>query len=57
VAAKGYAHINGTAQVIDDKELLLKMKREYWNGIPNWQNIVSLKIVPESLEVINYNMV
>ena len=55
VAAKGYVNINGTAQVIDDKELLLKMKREYWNGIPNWQNIfVLIKIVPESLEVINY---
>ena len=55
VTAKGYVNINGTAQVIDDKELLLKMKREYWNGIPNWQNIfVLIKIVPESLEVINY---
>ena len=55
MAAKGYVNINGTAQVIDDKELLLKMKREYWNGIPNWQNVfVLIKIVPESLEVINY---
>jgi len=28
VTAKGYVNITGTAEVIDDKELLLKMKRE-----------------------------
>jgi len=55
VTAKGYVNITGTAEVIDDKELLLKMKREYWNGIPNWQDIfVLIRIEPESLEVINY---
>jgi general stress protein 26 len=55
VAAKGYVTINGIAEVIDNKELLIKMKREYWNGIPNWQNIfVLIKIVPKSIEVINY---
>lgn len=41
--------------MIDDKELLIKMKREYWSGMPNWQEIfVLIKIVPEKLEVINY---
>ena len=31
------------------------MKRDYWNGIPNWQDIfVLIKIVPENIEVINY---
>lgn len=55
VNAKGYVDINGTAEVIDDKDLLVKMKRDYWNGIPNWQNIfVLIKIVPKSIEVINY---
>jgi general stress protein 26 len=55
VAAKGYVSINGKAEIIDDRELLLKMKREYWNGIPNWQNIfVLIKIAPQSMEVINY---
>jgi len=55
MAAKGYVSITGKAEVIDDRELLLKMKREYWNGIPDWQNIfVLIKIVPERLEVINY---
>ncbi len=53
--AKGYVNISGKAEVIDDKELLQKMKREYWEGIPNWQDIfVLIKIVPERLEVINY---
>jgi general stress protein 26 len=55
ISAKGYVSISGKAEVIDDRELLLKMKREYWNGIPDWQNIfVLIKIVPERLEVINY---
>lgn len=55
VAAKGYVSITGTAQVIDDKELLIKMKRDYWSGIPDWQNkFVLIKIIPKTLEVINY---
>ena len=55
VNAKGYVNIAGKASVIDDKELLVKMKRDYWEGIPNWQEIfVLIKVVPETLEVINY---
>ena len=55
INAKGYININGTATVIDDKELLVKMKRDYWNGIPGWQDIfVLIRIDPESLEIINY---
>jgi general stress protein 26 len=55
VKAKGYVNITGTAEVIDDKELLIKMKRAYWEGIPNWQDIfVLIKIVPKTIEVINY---
>ncbi len=53
--SRGYVTFNGTAQVIDDKELLKKMKREYWNGIPNWQDIfVLIKITPQTMDVINY---
>jgi general stress protein 26 len=53
--AKGYVNISGTAEVIDNKELLLKMKRDYWESIPNWQdNFVLIKIVPKKIEVINY---
>lgn len=55
ITAKGYVNINGTATVIDDKELLVKMKRDYWNGIQGWQDIfVLIKIIPNSLEIINY---
>jgi len=44
--------------VIDDKELLKKMKRDYWDGIPGWQEIfVLIRIEPEILQVINYEMV
>jgi general stress protein 26 len=55
MSAKGYVNITGTAEVIDDKELLIKMKRDYWESIPNWQNIfILIKIVPKTIEVINY---
>lgn len=54
-SAKGYVSINGIGEVIDDKELLIKMKRGYWEGIPDWQNIfVLIKVTPKILEVINY---
>jgi general stress protein 26 len=54
-SATGYVNITGKAVVIDDNELLQKMKRKYWEGIPNWQSIfVLIKIVPETIEVINY---
>jgi len=53
--AIGYVNIFGTAEVIDNKELLIKMKRDYWSGIPNWQDVfVLIKITPETLKVINY---
>ena len=56
MSAKGYVNITGTAEVIDDKELLIKMKRDYWENIPNWQSIfVLIKIIPKTIEVINYN--
>jgi general stress protein 26 len=55
ISAKGYVNITGTAEVLDDKELLIKMKRDYWETIPNWQNnFVLIKIVPKTIEVINY---
>lgn len=55
ITAKGYVSICGTASVIDDKELLIRMKRDYWNGIPGWQEkFVLIKIIPESIVVINY---
>jgi general stress protein 26 len=54
-SAKGYVSITGTAEVIDDKELLVKMKRDYWENIPDWQNnFVLVKIAPKTIDVINY---
>ncbi len=54
-APQGYVNLIGKATVIDDKELLKKMKREYWENIPNWENIfVLIKIEPVKMEVINY---
>lgn len=53
--ATGYVTITGTAEILDDKELLVKMKRTYWEGIPNWQDrFVLLKITPNIVDVINY---
>ena len=53
--AKGYVNIIGTAEVIDDKNLLISKKREYWNGIPGWQEkFVLIKIIPKTIDVINY---
>ena len=55
LTAKGYVNINGSASVIDDRELLIKMKRDYWNGIQGWQDrFVLIKIIPKSIEIINY---
>ena len=55
ITAKGYVSITGTATVIDDRDLLLKMKRDYWDGIPGWQDkFVLIRTIPETLEVINY---
>jgi general stress protein 26 len=54
-APQGYVNLMGKATIIDDKDLLKKMKRDYWDGIPNWQDVfVLIKIEPVSMEVINY---
>jgi general stress protein 26 len=53
--AKGYVNVVGNAVVIDDKELLVRMKRSYWESIPNWQEkFVLIKITPLKLDVANY---
>jgi general stress protein 26 len=53
--AKGYVTVIGSATIIDDKNLLIKKKRAYWENIPDWKNqFVLIKIEPESLDVVNY---
>lgn len=55
VKGNGYATITGNAEIIDDKNLLLKMKRDYWDHLPGWQDIfVLIKVTPSKIEVINY---
>jgi len=55
LTAKGCVNINGSASVIDNRELLIQMKRDYWNGIQGWQDkFVLIKIIPRSIEVIDY---
>ena len=51
----GYVAVNGKAEIIDDPALLVKKKRDYWDGIPGWKELfVLIRIVPEKLEVVNY---
>ena len=54
--ASGYVAVNGKAEIIDDKDLLVKKKREYWEqAVPDWQNVlVLIRIVPQKMEVVNY---
>ena len=52
----GYVAISGTAEIIDDKQIVIDRKREYWVGsIPDWENtLVLLKITPETIDIVNY---
>ena len=54
--ATGYVTINGKAEVIDDPDLLKKMKREYWETCKiDWLNkFVLIKITPVTMDVVNY---
>lgn len=55
VEAQGYVSISGTARIVDDRAQLLAHKREYWESIPSWQDVMLLiEVVPERIEVINY---
>lgn len=56
VKAAGYVALNGKAEIIDDSDILVDKKREYWEqAVPDWKNVlVLIKIVPAKLEVVNY---
>ena len=53
--ATGYVAINGKAELVDDMNIKLKMKREYWNqAFPDFQYLVLIKIIPQTINVLNY---
>jgi general stress protein 26 len=55
VHSNGYVCITGIAEIIDDKKLLIEKKRDYWKGIPGWEEqFVLIRIVPVSMSVMNY---
>jgi general stress protein 26 len=56
VKAAGYVALNGKAEIIDDRDILVNKKREYWEqAVPDWKNVlVLIKVIPEKLEVVNY---
>ena len=54
-AATGYVAIHGRAQLVDDKEEILKRKRAYWDSaFPGLRDLVLVKVVPERIDVVNY---
>ncbi len=53
--AAGYVAIKGKAVLVDDMAIKLKMKRAYWDqAFPDFNNLILIKIVPQSLEIIYY---
>jgi general stress protein 26 len=53
--AIGYVQITGHAVLVDDKREILKRKRAYWDqAFPGLENLVLIKVVPERLDVLNY---
>jgi general stress protein 26 len=53
--ATGCIAISGRAELIDDTAEKEKRKREYWaQAFPDWQYLILIKVVPESVDVLNY---
>jgi len=53
--ATGYVAITGKAVLVDDMNEKLKRKREYWSqAFPDWNYLMLIKVIPEKLEVVNY---
>jgi general stress protein 26 len=56
VHARGYVTIIGKAILVDDMQEKLRRKRESWTqSFPDWTYLLLIKVVPERIEVINYN--
>lgn len=53
--ASGYVSLSGRAVLVDDEAEILKRKRAYWDtSFPRLKNLVLVKVVPEKLDVLNY---
>jgi general stress protein 26 len=53
--AIGYVCLTGLARIVDDREILLEKKREYWEGIPDWQDVmVLIEVIPQRIDIIYY---
>ncbi len=47
--------INGLAILVDEANEKLKRKRDYWDqAFPDWQYLMLIKVIPQRLEVLNY---
>jgi general stress protein 26 len=54
--ATGYVAIHGRAELVDDKQEILKRKRAYWDSaFPGLEHLVLVKVVPERIDVVNYS--
>ncbi len=53
--ASGYVSLSGRAVLVDDRAEILRRKRAYWDqSFPGLKNLVLVKVVPEKLDVLNY---
>jgi general stress protein 26 len=53
--ASGYVVLTGRAVLVNDMSEKLKRKRDYWEqAFPDWKYLILIKIIPEKLEVLNY---
>lgn len=56
--AAGYVCLTGKAVLVDDMKEILKRKRAYWDqSFPGLKNIVLIKVVPEQLDVLDYESI
>ena len=55
--AQGCVAITGRAVLVDDQAEKMKRKREYWTqAFPDWKYLVLIKVIPETMDVLNYRM-
>jgi general stress protein 26 len=54
-SASGSVIITGQAVLVDETSEKLKRRRDYWDqAFPDWQYLILIKVIPQRLEVLNY---